>query len=71
MMQVDTLPDDLRKTARDFSVRVTGRVQGERVLVFLGEFEWGVERENGESTRKGRIKISGQSIDYFVAIAPE
>jgi hypothetical protein len=71
MMQVDALPDDLPKTARDFSIRVARGVEGERVLVFLGEFERGVEGKNGQFTRKGGIKISCQCIDYFVAIAPE
>jgi hypothetical protein len=71
MMQVDALPDDLRKTARDFSLRVVGRAQGERVLVFMGEFEGGVVRKNGQFARKGGMKINGQRIDYFVAMAPE
>jgi hypothetical protein len=71
MMKVDALPDDLRKTARHFSIRVLGGVQGERVLVFLREFSRGVVRKHGEFTRKGGMKISGQCIDDFVAIAPE
>ena len=71
MMQVDALPDDLPKTARDFSIRVARGVEGERVLVFLREFERGVVRKNGQFTRKGGMKINGQGIDYFVAIAPE
>jgi hypothetical protein len=71
MMKVDTLPDELGKTARYFSVRVASRVQGERVLVFLREFERGVVRKNGQFTRKGGMKINAQCIDYFVAIAPE
>jgi hypothetical protein len=68
---VDALLDDLPKTARDFSLRVVGCVRGESVLVFPGEFERGTERKNGQFTRKGGIKISGQCVDYFVAIAPE
>jgi hypothetical protein len=71
MMQVDALPDDLRKTARDLSLYVVRRFQGERVLVFLGKFERGLGRENGQFTCKGGIKISCQGIDYFVAIAAE
>jgi hypothetical protein len=71
MMKVDTLPDDLGKTARYFRIRVARGVQGERVLVFLRQFERGVLKKNGQFTRKGGMKISGQCIDYFVAIAPE
>jgi hypothetical protein len=65
------LPDDLGKTARYFSIRVARGVQGERVLVFLREFERGVVRKDGQFTRQGGMKINGQSIDYFVPIAPE
>jgi hypothetical protein len=71
MMQVDALPDDLLETARDFSLRVAGRVQRERGLVFLGEFKRGLERENGQYTRKGGTKIRGQGLDYLVPLAPE
>jgi hypothetical protein len=71
MMKVDTLPDDLGKTARHFSVRVARGVQGERVLVFLREFERGVVRKNRHFTGKGGMKINGQLIDYFVGIVPE
>ena len=71
MMQVDALLDDLRKTARDFSLRVGSRVQRERILVFLGEFERGVERKNRQFTRQGGMKIIGQCIDYSVPVAPE
>jgi hypothetical protein len=71
MMKVDTLPDDLGKTAGYFSIRVARGVQGEIVLVFSREFERGVVRKNGHFTRKGGMKINGQRIDYFVAIAPE
>ena len=71
MMKVDTLPDDLGKTARYFSIRVARSVHGERVLVFLREFERGVVRKNGQFTRKGGMEINSQCIDYFVAIAPE
>ena len=71
MMKVNTLPDDLGKTARYFSIRVARRVQGESVLVFPREFERGVVRKYGQFTRKGGMKINGQCIDYFVAIAPE
>jgi hypothetical protein len=71
MMQVDALPDDLGKRARQLSLGVARRVQGERVLVFLGEFERGVVSKNGQFPRKGGIKISGQGIDYLVAMLPE
>jgi hypothetical protein len=71
MRQVDALPDDLRQRARNLGIHVVGGVYGKRALVFLGEFVRGVERENGQSTCKGGIKISGQGIDYFVAIASE
>jgi hypothetical protein len=71
MMQVDALLDDLRKTARYFSIRVAGGVQGERVQVFLREFKRGAVRKNGQLARKGGMKINGQRIDYFVAIASE
>ena len=71
MMKVNTLPDVLGKTARYFSIRVARRVQGESVLVFPREFERGVVRKYGQFTRKGGMKINGQCIDYFVAIAPE
>jgi hypothetical protein len=71
MMKVDTLPDDLGKTARYLSIRVARGAQGESVLVFLREFERGMMRKNGQFTRKGGMKINGQCIDDFVAIAPE
>jgi hypothetical protein len=70
-MQVDTLPDDLLETVRDFGLRVAGRIQGERVLILLGEFERSVLGKDGEFARKGTIKISGQRIDDSLTAAPE
>jgi hypothetical protein len=52
MMKVDTLPDELGKTARYFSIRVAGGVRRQGVLVFLREFEGGVLGKNGQFTRK-------------------
>jgi hypothetical protein len=37
MMQVNALPKELRKAARDLSLRVVGRVQRKRALVLLGK----------------------------------
>jgi hypothetical protein len=71
MMQVDALPDDLRYTARDFSVWVVARVQGERGLVLLGKFKRDLEGKNGQFTSKGGSKITCQGLDYLVAMAPE
>ena len=72
MMQVDALPDDLRKTARDFSLRRRrSESRGRESWYCLGEFKRGVEGKNGQFARKGGTKISCQCLHYLVAIAPE
>ena len=56
MIKVDTLPDELGKTTRYFSIRVAGGVRRQTVLAFLREFEGGVAGKNEQFTRKGRMK---------------